>query len=130
MVKNTSKSKLISNFIDISPLSYTIYDLIRDTLLISTKDPLDMLGISREELMRMSHSYYHDMIHPDDYPLINADYEKMKRAGLNDHYEHTVRVKHKDGHYIWIYTIYKIREVDDFGNTSKVLGVVKDISEL
>ena len=130
MAKGSSKLKLISNFIDISPLSYTIYDLVKDTLLITTKDPMEMLGISRKELAEMSHTYYQYIIHPDDYPLINASYEKMKRAGLNDHFEHTVRVRHKDGHYIWIHAIYRIHEVDELGNASKMLGVVEDISEL
>lgn len=116
---------LLATFIDISPVSYSMYDLVKDTLLFTTKD---LVGLPRDELVRMSHDYYREIIHPDDYQKVKDNVTKMKNAALGDQVEFVVRVKHGDRKFVWIHAIYRIHEVDDTGKSAKMVGIVKDIT--
>ena len=118
---------LLATFINISPVSYSMYDLVRDTLLFTTKD---LVGLPRDELIRMSHDYYREIIHPDDYQQVKDDVIKMKNAALGDQVEFVVRVKHSDGKFVWIHAVYRIHEVDNTGKPAKMIGIVQDITRM
>lgn len=118
---------LLATFIDISPVSYSMYDLVRDTLLFTTKD---LVGLPREELVRMSHDYYREIIHPDDYQKVKDDVTKMKSAVLGDQVEFTARVRYSDGDFVWIHAIYRIHEIDNTGRPAKMIGIVQDITRI
>ncbi|MEM9675541.1 MAG: PAS domain-containing protein, partial [Bacteroidota bacterium] len=79
---------------------------------ISTKDSLETIGIAKSELIQMSHDYYKEIIHPDDYEIVKANFLKMKQASLGDKVDQVFRVRHGKGHYVWLHTIYKIFEAD------------------
>ncbi|MGD1892161.1 MAG: PAS domain-containing protein [Cyclobacteriaceae bacterium] len=130
MNESENNQRLIKTYIDISPLAYNVYDLVKDILVISTKDSLETIGIAKSELIQMSHDYYKEIIHPDDYEIVKANFLKMKQASLGDKVDQVFRVRHGKGHYVWLHTIYKIFEADEQGQPTKMAGVAEDITRL
>ena len=129
MNESKNSQSLLETYIDISPLAYNIYDLVKDILVISTKDSFQTIGIPKKELIRMSHDYYKEIIHPDDYETVKSNFLKMKQARLGDKIDQVFRIRHGEGHYVWLHTIYKIFEVDQQGQAIKMAGIAEDITK-
>lgn len=66
-------------------------------------------------------------VHPDDLQKCFADIASHLN-NETDHYENIHRVRHKDGHYMWILD-RGIKIVDAEGNTYRMVGTHKDISK-
>lgn len=78
----------------------------------------------REELYRNPRSFI-EMIHPDDLPTVQAF---LNRASYPDKLDLEYRITRMDGAVRWMWTRYfPIR--DDQGNTHRLVGLVKDITE-
>lgn len=86
-----------------------------------------MVGYELNELPNELSSWER-LIHPDDkehtYDTLNQHME-----GHNDYYESRHRLKHKDGHYIWILDTGKIVDRNKDGQPCRVTGIHQDITE-
>jgi len=68
------------------------------------------------------------LIHPEDVAQVQAKIEShIKRETSN--FEVTNRIKHKDGHTVWIQCTGKVVEWDAEGKPVRMLGVALDITE-
>lgn len=76
----------------------------------------ELLGYQPEELLGKRN---YDLLHPDDEQLVTSP-ELMKRQSVQ------LRVRHKDGRYIWL--DFTIRIVED-GDSRNVLAVGRDMTE-
>lgn len=86
-----------------------------------------MLGYSNSENLN-GYDIWIKSVHPDDSLRFVIDLENYI-AGRLDCYEGTVRVIHKEGHYIWIkYSGLLEKNID--GTPKKIIGTYIDISEL
>lgn len=86
----------------------------------------NMLGYTREEVLAEGFAYG-SLIHPDDHRRIVEEaqqYWKQKEAN----YVQSYRVRHKKGHYRWIYD-YNVPEYDGKGNALVIRGYIFDESE-
>ena len=88
----------------------------------------NMLGYKLEELRPCNFNTFADLVHPDDI--------KIAEKRLNDHlegkteyYEIELRMRHKDGHWIWINDSGKVLEFDEQGRPLMAYGSHNDISE-
>ena len=84
------------------------------------------LGYSKEELINKS---AWNIVHPEDVERI-AQSRKISTdgfQGVEGAYEEELRIRHKDGHYIWIDYTSKVF-VDTQGN-SKIMVISRDITE-
>ena len=67
-------------------------------------------------------------LHPDD--LHRADEEERRAAARgHDDYEVDIRVRHADGHWVWLHKLGQVVERDADGRPRLVRGVALDISE-
>ena len=85
-----------------------------------------MLGYTQEEMLAEDFSYG-GLIHPEDHRRIveeAREYRKKREAN----YVQSYRVKHKKGHYRWIYD-YNVPEYDNKGNALVIRGYIFDESE-
>lgn len=90
---------------------------------------ISMLGYRREELEPITGATFVSLLHPDDLPAsrkIDSDYE----SGLISSHELVERLRHKDGHWVWICDRGKIIERDRSGRPLRMSGVHFDISAL
>ncbi len=101
------------------------WDLVDDTIYFS-KRWKEMLGYDENEL-KNEFQEWESRIHPDDIKQTFADFE-ANIAGKTEQYENLHRIKHKDGHWVWILgrgkTIF-----DEEGRPVRMLGTHTDVSE-
>lgn len=92
--------------------------------LIWSKELNDLIGI-KEERSCLSYKEFLEKLHPDD-----LDIEK---EALNNHiinhkpYKLEFRIKHNDGHYIWVYS-YGQMISNNQGKPINMLGFITDVS--
>ena len=86
-----------------------------------------MFGYASDELETVD-GLWQSMVHPDDYA--------QAREGLARHvngqsamYEGEVRVRHKDGHWLWIQNRAKVVERDGDGAALRIVGINLNITQ-
>ena len=100
-------------------------DLIKNSVYYSERWK-NMLGFSDEEFPNEIKAF-EDRIHPDDYGMVMnkyLDHLNKKTA----YYENKFRLKHKDGHYIWILDRGKAI-FNKEGKAIRIVGTHTDITE-
>ncbi|WP_343870481.1 PAS domain S-box protein, partial [Caenispirillum bisanense] len=86
-----------------------------------------MLGYAPGELP--SHgSTWERLLHPDDAGPV-AEVLRRHLAGEMPTYDVEFRLRHKDGHWVWILSAGKLVETDADGNAVRITGIHKDISD-
>ncbi len=85
----------------------------------------EMLGYKDWELENNLETW-RALVHPDD--LKKADKEILRYLdGKTDIYEHKHRLRHKDGHWVWIYDRGRV-QFDDIGNAVRMIGTHTDLT--
>lgn len=118
--------KKLLNIIEGSNLATWEWNIQTDNLTVN-EQWANNIGYTLEELRPISNDTWVDHIHPDD--LAKSDDLLHKHLiGETDHYECELRLKHKDGRWVWIRDRGKIMDRDDKGNPIRMFGVHWDIT--
>ena len=100
------------------------WNIIEDSIYFSPRWK-EMLGYSDHELSN-NFATWKDRVHPDDLEKTLLDVQN-NIDGKTKHYENIHRLRHKDGHWIWIFdkgkTIYS-----DSGKAIRMIGTHTDIT--
>ncbi|MDP3540305.1 MAG: PAS domain S-box protein [Azonexus sp.] len=86
----------------------------------------EMLGETPEQL-ESDVNIWASRIHPDDWPIINASMARLQQA-TGDAFETEYRMRHKNGHWVWILDSGKVVERDTEGEPTRIVGTHLDIS--
>ena len=86
----------------------------------------EMFGYRREELAP-NVSTWQGMIHPEDREAARAAQKRIARGEL-DRYEVERRLRHRDGHWVWVLVRGKVVERDGDGKPVRMAGTYTDIS--
>lgn len=86
-----------------------------------------ILGYDLAELTPTSIETWYELAHPDDLPVSQAGIE-AHTAGEVDYYDVNVRMRHKDGHWVWVRDRGRIVERDDSGNPVRMTGTHEDVT--
>ena len=88
----------------------------------------EMLGFTLKELSPTSINTWINLAHPDDlqksYELLNKHFNKEL-----DYYDCEIRVKHKNGSWVWIKDRGKIISWDNYGKPILMMGIHTDITK-
>lgn len=87
----------------------------------------EILGYTPEELSP-SVETWRKLIHPDDKERVLATL-KEHDLGNTPMYQCEYRLRHKDGHWVWVLSRGQFVTRDEQGNGVRILGTMKDISE-
>jgi len=87
-----------------------------------------LIGYDLEELEPVSIETWNRFVHPDDLEKFHQKIDDYF-AGKTEIYECEVRMRHKDGHWVWILDRGKVVEWDDEGNPYRMAGTHIDISD-
>ena len=101
---------------------------IRDGETVFNKKWAEIIGYSLEELQPVSIKTWYNLAHPDDLKHSNKLLE-MHLAGKLPFYECECRMKHKDGHWVWILDRGQIVSWTETGQPLMMFGTHIDISE-
>ncbi|MDP3811769.1 MAG: PAS domain-containing protein [Hydrogenophaga sp.] len=88
----------------------------------------EMLGYTLEELEPINYETWSGRVHPDDIPRADAAREKHLR-GEEAFYDCDLRLRHKDGHWVWINTRGRVHQRDSQDRALYMSGTHLDISE-
>ena len=86
------------------------------------------VGYSVEELAPLSVHTWRKSIHPDDLARSSALLEQHV-AGATDLYEAEMRVRHRDGHWVWTYSCGRIMSRTVDGQAEWMFGIRQDVTE-
>ncbi|MFP4251757.1 MAG: EAL domain-containing protein, partial [Guyparkeria sp.] len=90
---------------------------------------LTLIGHDENEPRHLTIDRWRELVHPDDVSLAN---ERLAAhaAGQTDYYEVEFRMRHRDGHWVWILSRGKVMEWDESGRPKQFAGTHLDITAL
>ncbi|MDR1656238.1 MAG: PAS domain-containing protein [Deltaproteobacteria bacterium] len=88
---------------------------------------LGMLGYEPVEI-KGTIEEWKSFVHPDDLESTNAALERALQ-GFDDMYAQEIRMRHKNGHYIWTYDFGRVVTRDENGNALRMIGGHFDFDE-
>ncbi len=88
----------------------------------------EMAGYTLDELSPISIKTWEMLVHPDDLVISNNQLKKHFSGELK-FYDVEVRIRHKNGNWIWIHDRGKVYERDRNGEALKVAGTHTDITD-
>jgi PAS domain S-box-containing protein len=101
---------------------------IKTGKLICNEQWANMIGYELSELEPISFKTWERLMHPEDY--IKADEILLQYfQGKIDSYECETRMKHKQGHWVWVLDRGMLVEKDANGNPIRMIGAHIDISK-
>lgn len=87
-----------------------------------------LIGYERGEISDAGDAWQ-AFVHPDDLSLVLAA-DKDHLAGLTPYFDCEFRMRHKQGHWVWIYDKGKVVERDADGRPLRMIGTHTDITAL
>jgi PAS domain S-box-containing protein len=87
-----------------------------------------LVGYTLDELQPVSIETWYRLLHPDDYNKFEVAYREYI-DGKKPLYECEVRMKHKEGHWVWILDRGKAIDWDKKGTPTRLVGTHIDISD-
>ena len=88
----------------------------------------EISGYTPEELTPMTFEIWKDGVHPDDGPMVLERIEKHLDGTL-DFFSAELRIRHKDGGYVWALASGRVVEWDSGGRPIRMLSAYFDITE-
>jgi diguanylate cyclase (GGDEF)-like protein/PAS domain S-box-containing protein len=95
---------------------------------ICNKKWAEMLGYELEELEPKTIKIWEELTHPEDLKKGRKVFEKHLNGEI-DFYRIETRLKHKDGHWVWMLGMGKVISWTDDGRPHKMFGMDIDISK-
>ena len=89
---------------------------------------VNMLGYSLEELSPTTLETLTHLLHPDDAFIVDKEIQSHF-SGESEFYRVEIRLRHKDGHWVWILAKGKVFDWDMQGKPLIMYGTHQDISE-
>lgn len=88
---------------------------------------LGMIGYAEGEL-EPDYESFRRLAHPDDLAAVEGAASAHFR-GETPTYESEHRLRHKDGHYVWVFSSGKVVERDADGNPLRIIGTNRNITQ-
>jgi len=88
----------------------------------------EMIGYTLEEVTPSSTRTWEKLCHPDDLRVSN-ERQQLHFEGKTPYYECELRMRHKDGHWVWVWNRGRVTEWREDGKPAKMSGIHLDITE-
>lgn len=87
----------------------------------------DMLGLNIDDVDNSS-AFWRNLVHPADQKKLEQELERHL-SGKTDAFNTVYRMRHRDGHWIWIETFGRIVAYNENGEPYRLAGTHRDISD-
>jgi len=87
----------------------------------------EMLGYRVEDLVSKG-DYWRELVHPDDMQMLEIMHQQRLEQGI-DRFENEIRLKHRDGHWVWVLSRGQVTRRDRTGKVLATAGIHIDITE-
>jgi len=88
----------------------------------------EIVGYRLADLQPLTYATWESLVHPDDLHRVNAERDRHL-AGQSPYFECDVRMRHRDGHWVWVNTRGRVNQRDARDSTTLMSGTHIDISE-
>ncbi|WP_415903523.1 response regulator [Neptuniibacter sp. QD29_5] len=88
----------------------------------------EIIGYTLDELQPMTIEIFNQLTHPDA-PEISHHLLDRYSNSINDRHNFELRMKHKQGHWIWVLNTNKVVERDSNGKPTRIIGTHLDITD-
>ena len=88
-----------------------------------------MIGYELDEITPMDTARWTSLVHPEDFEDVMASVGAVL-SGATLHYEQEFRLRHKDGHWVWVLSRGRVVRRGDDGRPLVLAGVHLDISRI
>ena len=123
------QANFIQSIVNISPLEYEAFDLLKNSIIYSSGLAEKLTGYSKEELIELSKDHFEALVHCDDREKVAANFQRLKQSSSGEVVETIFRIKKADGSYLWVHTREQVYERDEQGRAWKIASVAEDISK-
>lgn len=123
-------NKFLKSLFEVTHVEFQTYDLANQHLLFSSGMAHQLLGYSAEEYHSLSGDFYRAIVHPDDYQQIRNTINGLCHAQTNQVFEMIIRLRRRDGEYIWVYSRQMIYERKPDKNICAIIREVEDVTRL
>lgn len=115
---------------DISPNIVYIQDILEDKPYFLNSTYLTFTGYNWLQVKALGDGFMRQVIHPDDYQIIQETIEKIKTSEVGEIFEAKSQIKNDKG--VWVPFLNRLTAFkrDDNQNVIQIIGVAIDISEL
>jgi len=87
----------------------------------------EIAGYSLAELEPMDSNTWLQLVHPDDLPVLRQELDELF-AGIRPFYDQECRIRHRDGHWVWVQDWGKVIDWTEDGKPLLMTGFYIDIS--
>lgn len=101
---------------------------LKDNQLFFSPSYLHMLGYEEGDVTPSVRTFLKEMIYPDDIPYMQNVFEEALKSPQKP-VQSEYRMRHKDGHIIWVYSRAIFVEFDEQGSPLRAVGVNADITQ-
>lgn len=116
-----------SKITELSPSGIYIYDMEKGVNIYMNDGYTNILGYTSEDIANLKEGEFFELFHPEDRASIQKHMGKVAQGIVENKIEY--RFRHKNGKYIWCYSIDSPFERDDQGNVKSFFGVFLDVTE-
>lgn len=81
-----------------------------------------MLGYREDDFPHLTREYYQKLVHTDDIDFFVVLNQIRSSPQYGDYFEACMRLRHKEGHYIWSVCRGLVQERDEQGRALKIIG--------
>ncbi|MEX0754498.1 MAG: PAS domain-containing protein [Actinomycetota bacterium] len=86
----------------------------------------ELIGYTRQEYDDQPY-LWKELVHPDDRDRVYVASEHTERTG--EPFDEQYRIRHRDGHYVWIHDVASLFLRDDSGSPWLLQGVMLDVTD-
>jgi len=105
-----------------------VYDLVEQRNVYANARSMDVIGYTPKEIEEMGANFIGQLLHPDDIASLPKLAEEYARRADGEVFEHTLRMKHKNGQWRWVHRKATIFSRTPDGRPKRILGSVTDIT--
>ncbi len=103
-----------------------VFDLVLKKNVFANREVVALLGYKQEEFQNRSDVL--DLVHPDDRPAVNGHFEALRRALDGEVRRLEYRLKHSDGHWVWLLSRDTPFDRDEHGLVQQIVGIAQDVT--
>lgn len=125
-----ASQEFINGILRAAPAFIYVYDFVENRNAFANEGLTRILGYTPAELQAIGSNAIPRLIHPDDQQRVLAKIEDIKTNLKDDDvYQGHYRLRHRNGHWIWILDQGTVFKRSESGEVLQILGSVIDISE-
>lgn len=128
--KLTEQSYFNKRIVETVPLVIGIYDLNPVKSIWQNNEVEKVTGYTKEEWLSFSENDHLNITHPDDREALLNTKEGIRNLKQGEVLIIELRIKHKEGHYIWVLFRFGVFKRGKDGKVCQFMEVFKDITEL